>query len=229
MNKAIGLTALAAVAIAIEFAEFNVDVTSARRAVGAEHQSPTGDPLAAITSDNLEQRRKGMEALQSEHDIVIAQLISIVERNEEAGRSSPRALAAELLGNWGAISAVPALSSKLDYEVGVFLSTPSRFNMESFPCAAAIAKMGPSALKPLLRELAARDQPLTLQERKIASHLLVSLCDDSQEEAIQAIEKAERELRDSDNLRSIKRYIQGLAEQNSRLKGSRSVKSEIRR
>lgn len=170
--------------------------------------SITTESLSALTGENWDARRSATEALRNEHRKLIDALVEVVEKNDEEKLPEARAYAASLLGEWHAISAIPVLMKHLDYQVLTVRRDVREFNFEAYPCAAAISEMGPTALKPMLAELAKRKTDLKDKEVPVAAYLVVGLCGDSKQAAIDALLTAEYKFDDSLALVRTRTYIE---------------------
>lgn len=179
----------------------------------ANQGAPTANATSPQTPEVTETNRRRMDiaSLQHEHDEMVAQLIATIEEDHSTGYKTPRELAARTLGRWHAIETIPVLLDHITVEVTPFpVIAWKSFYLEKYPCAKAIADMGPSALRPTLTELAVRAQPLNEGEVTIAAQIVLALCDNSNEKAIQAIQEVEQTFDTPTNLASIRKHIRQL-------------------
>ncbi len=185
----------------------------------------TGKSSEKLVSGTWEERLEAAETLRSERRQLEARLVALVEHDTTVGLGSSRSVAAKLLGEFQFVSAVPTLAAHVGYEVPIAVDDLREFYMEAYPCAHAIAMMGPSAMKPTLKALATRAQPLSQKECRVAAYLIVALCDESKEEAIEAIVKAEEKYKDSKNLRPIRMQIEHFMDFHKNVKNRHSPPS----
>lgn len=164
--------------------------------------------LSELKQLDVTRREKAADLLRTEHHHLLDALMKILDEADAAGSFARKATAANLLGDFHALEAVPTLCNHIDLEVPVFVSEPQEFYFEGHPCADAIRAMGPSALKPTLEALGTRGAALSQEDCRVAAHLIVSLCDNSKADAIKAIRKAEEQFPESKNLHPIRMQIE---------------------
>lgn len=164
--------------------------------------------LSELKQLDVTRREKAADLLRTEHHRLLDELVKMLEEEDVAGSFARKTTAAKLLGDFQALDAIPSLCNHIDFEVPVFVSEPQEFYFEGHPCADAIRAMGPSALKPTLEALGTRGAALSQEGCRVAAYLTVSLCDNSKEDAIKAIRKAEEQFPESKDLHPIRMQIE---------------------
>lgn len=205
----LSITAIASVALA---------ATIASEVVGDKATQPKGviqvdeaDALRGLVRsgpENSVQRRDAANALRHQHESIVRELSVVVDADARDELFTPKELAARLLGEMGAQSAIPALTRNLDFRVLAVRTEIKEFYFDEYPCADAIRQIGPSALKQFFAEIVNRNEPLTDEQTRIAAYLVYVMCDDVKEGAIDKVREAEMRHGENAQLQRIRKYIE---------------------
>lgn len=107
--------------------------------------------LAAAT--DYKSRHAAKTAIMRRHREDVKLLGELLNQGEGRAAVFNRETAAEILGQYNAIAAMPSLVRNLSFHSPLSVVEAKWFYIEHYPCAQAIIDMGPSALDPFLWEL----------------------------------------------------------------------------
>ncbi len=168
-----------------------------------------GSVMDDLLSEVPDVRQRAQRMLSAERRLLISRLVEIVETtNGEGEFTSSRAVSAQLLGEWRAVEAVPALARHMKYKVLVAVDIAKFFYFEEYPCASAIYEMGPSALKPFFEAIAQREEPLDEEELKVAANVVYGIFEHNKGESLEAVRRAEELHGNNEQLHRIHQYIE---------------------
>lgn len=164
--------------------------------------------LNRLESPEPDRRREVYAELRGERAAMIRRLENMVKSEGQRESGSTKALAAQLLGDWRALEAVPTLAMEMKYHAPGFRVIASLFDFDQYPCAQAIRDMGLSALKPFVEWIAQRKAPLEEEDVRIASHIIYAILEYDKVETLNYLGQVETRYPESPRFRTMRRYIE---------------------